>query len=142
MAEKKKLTKEELKEKLSPVGDAVYKASQTVSGMAKETAEKTVSAVKTAAGKAEPMMKAASETILETGKKATAAGKKAASGLMPEVYVQWGSREVLCTDLVERAKADYHMTSKGAIHSCRLYVKPEDGIAYYVINGKEGKIYL
>ncbi|ARP49425.1 MULTISPECIES: DUF6465 family protein [Caproicibacterium] len=142
MDTKKKLTKQDLKDKLEPVSEAMAKASQTVSDMARETAGKAASAARDAAEKAEPTVKAVGQTIRDTGKKATEAGRRAASALVPEVYVQWGNREVQTADLIERAKTDYHMTNKGAIYSCRLYVKPEDGIVYYVINGKEGKIYL
>ena len=135
MAEKKKLDKDQLKEKLEPVNEAVAKASQTV---------------KDAAEKAAPAVKAAGKNIRETGKKAATAGKKAASAgkkaataILPEVYLQWQGRETLCSELVERAKADFRAENKNAvILSCRVYLKPEDGAAYYVINDKEGKIAL
>jgi uncharacterized protein YukE len=146
MAEKKKLDKDQLKEKLEPVNEAVAKASQTV----KDAAEKAAPAVKAAAEKAAPAVKAAGKTIRETGKKAATAGKKAASAgkkaataILPEVYLQWQGRETLCSELVERAKADFRAENKNAvILSCRVYLKPEDGAAYYVINDKEGKIAL
>ena len=70
-------------------------------------------------------------------------GKKAATAILPEVYLQWQGRETLCSELVERAKADFRAENKNAvILSCRVYLKPEDGAAYYVINDKEGKIAL
>jgi phage-related tail protein len=146
MAEKKRLDKDQLKEKLEPVNEAVAKASQTV----KDAAEKAAPAVKAAAEKAAPAVKAAGKTIRETGKKAATAGKKAASAgkkaataILPEVYLQWQGRETLCSELVERAKADFRAENKNAvILSCRVYLKPEDGAAYYVINDKEGKIAL
>ena len=128
MAEKKKLDKDQLKEKLEPVGEAVTKASQTV---------------KDAAEKAAPAVKAAGKTIRETGRKAANAGKKAATAIVPEVYLQWQGKELLCSELVERAKADFRAENKNAvILSCRIYIKPEDGLVYYVINDKEGKISL
>ena len=68
--------------------------------------------------------------------------RKAASALTPEVYVQWMGQEVNTAELVEKARADYKANNKGAIRSCKLYIKPEDGMAYYVINKKEGKIQL
>ena len=146
MAEKKKLDKDQLKEKLEPVNEAVAKASQTV----KDAAEKAAPAVKAAAEKAAPAVKAAGKTIRETGKKAAtvgkkaaSAGKKAATAILPEVYLQWQGRETLCSELVERAKADFRAENKNAvILSCRVYLKPEDGAAYYVIDDKEGKIAL
>ena len=50
--------------------------------------------------------------------------------LTPEVYV------------VERAKADYRTTHKVGVQSCKVYVKPEEGVAYYVINKVSGKLEL
>ena len=80
-------------------------------------------------------VKEAEKAIKETSRKATAA-------LVPEVFVQWNGREAGCAELVEKAKADFKAQNKGAIRSCKLYIKPEDGAAYYVINGKSGKIDL
>ena len=44
--------------------------------------------------------------------------------------------------LVEAAKADFHKEKKRTlITALKLYVKPEEHMAYYVINGShEGKI--
>lgn len=142
MADQKKVTKTEIKEKLEPVSEAVVKASQAVTEMAKEAAEKAAPKMKAVAKKAEPTMKAAEKTIKETSKKAAAATKKAASALAPEVYVQWGDREISCSDVVDRVRADFKADNKGVICSCRIYIKPEDGMAYYVINDKDGKIRL
>ena len=56
--------------------------------------------------------------------------------LTPEVYVD------NITDVVERAKADYRTTHKVGVQSCKVYVKPEEGAAYYVINKVSGKLEL
>ena len=143
MAAKKK---NDFTEKLEPMGDAVKKASEMVGDAMKaavEMAEPTVKAavemaeptVKKAIKKARPTVKKAEKAIKETSRKATAA-------LVPEIFVQWGGRETNMADLVEKAKADFKAQNKGAIRSCKLYIKPEDGMAYYVINGKEGKVEL
>lgn len=142
MADSMKMGKMEIKEKLEPVSEAVAKASQTVSDMAKEAAEKAAPKVKAAAKKAEPSVKAAGKTIKETGKRAAAATRRAASALAPEVYVQWDGGEVACADVAERVRADFKANNKGAIRSCQIYIKPGDGVAYYVINEKNGKILL
>lgn len=44
--------------------------------------------------------------------------------------------------LVEAAKADFHKEKKRTlVTSLKLYVKPEEHMAYYVINGSyEGKV--
>ncbi|MBR6256861.1 MAG: hypothetical protein IKR23_05725 [Lachnospiraceae bacterium] len=40
--------------------------------------------------------------------------------------------------VMEKAKADYKANNKGKLTDIKLYVKPEDGKAYYTANG--GKI--
>lgn len=149
MEEKKKTGKEQLMEKLEPMEEAVKAASQTVKEAAekaapavkaagrsvKEAAWRAGPAVKKAAEKAGPAVKSAGRTIRETG-------KKAASAIVPEIYFQWQGREVLCSALVDQAKAAYRAENKAAVRSCRIYIKPEDGAVYYVINGTEGKFAL
>jgi len=42
---------------------------------------------------------------------------------------------------VEKAKADWKSTHSGRgqfIRNCKLYIKPEEGKAYYVINNRDG----
>lgn len=74
------------------------------------------------------------------------AAKKAPAKVMePEVFVQHEGREILTTDIVEKVKAAYvaegHRAS--AIKSLKVYIKPEDYAAYYVINDKAtGKVML
>ena len=62
--------------------------------------------------------------------------------LTPEVYVEYGGNQYNITDVVERAKADYRTTHKVGVQSCKVYVKPEEGAAYYVINKVSGKLEL
>ena len=62
--------------------------------------------------------------------------------LTPEVYVEHGGNQYNITDIVERAKADYRLTHKVGVQSCKIYVKPEEGAAYYVINKVSGKLDL
>ena len=62
--------------------------------------------------------------------------------LTPEVYVEYGGNQYNITDVIERAKADYRATHKVGVQSCKVYVKPEEGMAYYVINKVSGKLEL
>ena len=95
--------------------------------------------VKTEAAKTEAAKK-------ETVKKAPA--KKAPAKkveTVQKVYVQYGGKEILTSDLAEKATQIWvemgHRAS--SIKSLVVYVKPEDMAAYYVINGKDtGKIEL
>ena len=74
--------------------------------------------------------------------KARAEEKAKADNLKPEVCVQYQESEVSIDALVEAAKADFHKTKKRTlVTAMKLYVKPEEHMAYYVINeGHEGKI--
>lgn len=116
--------------------------------------EKLKNTVQSAVAEAEKV----AQTVAETGKKAARqakskaapkvdaavkAGKKAAAALNSEVYLQVFGHEYSCQELAERCKADFRANNKGAIRSCKLYVKPEDGMVYYVVNSKhEGKLPL
>lgn len=60
----------------------------------------------------------------------------------PAVYVQVSGKEIDCGAVLEAAKADYRAAHKTGIHSCKVYIKPEEETAYYVINKVEGKIPL
>ena len=56
------------------------------------------------------------------------------------VLLQISGQEYDCAAIVEQARADYRATHKTGIHTCRVYIKPEEQAAYYVINKVEGKV--
>ena len=72
----------------------------------------------------------------KAAKEAKAAAKKVAAE--PKVYIQFGAGESAVEAIVEKIKAEYvdqgHRVS--SIKDLRVYLKPEDGAAYYVINEK------
>lgn len=79
--------------------------------------------------------------------KQTAAQKRAekkekAEALKPIVLVQYQEVEVDVDALVEAAKAQFRAEKKRTqITDFKLYIKPEDKAAYYVINEKfDGKV--
>ena len=43
-----------------------------------------------------------------------------------EIHLQVGGVEYNCLALVEKARADYRLTHKTGIHSCKIYIKPEE----------------
>jgi len=126
---------------------AVVKAEE-VKAEAKEVVAKKAETVEETAKKAETTVKAAAKT---TAKKATkkAAAKKTAKAekkeLVPEVFVQFDGNEDVVANVIERAKeaftADGHRAS--SIKSLKVYLKPEEYAAYYVINDTyAGKVNL
>ena len=117
--------------------EVVAKKAETVVKKAEETVKK-----------AETTVKAAAKT---TAKKATkkAAAKKTTKvekkELVPEVFVQFDGNEDVVANVIERAKeaftADGHRAS--SIKSLKVYLKPEEYAAYYVINDTyAGKVNL
>ena len=78
----------------------------------------------------------------KTPKSAKAPARRGRPPLSPEIYIEAGGRQYNVTDIVERVKADYRLTHKVGVQSCKIYIKPEDGAAYYVVNKVEGKLDL
>lgn len=84
----------------------------------------------------------ASEPRHKAKKSSKPTARRGRPPLSPEIYIEAGGRQYNVTDIVERAKADYRLTHKVGVQSCRIYIKPEDGAAYYVVNKVEGKLDL
>ena len=98
---------------------------------------------KTAAAAAEPeVKKKGGRKPMTAAEKAAAAKARAeskakADSLKPTVVVQFQGAEVDLDTLVEAAKADFRQEKKRTpITDLKLYVKPEEFTAYYVVNGK------
>lgn len=106
--------------------------------------------VKAAPAKAEVKAapaKAEAKTAKKTAAKKTTTRKSAAKAeVAVSVNVQFGGKSYTTEDLVKIAKDvwKYDLKQKAAdFKSVELYVKPEDGMTYYVINGKEaGSFYI
>ena len=116
----------------------------------KKTAVKEPEAAKTEEVKAET--KAAVETKNEEAKSAPKKrGRKPGSKnkqkeqLTPEVYVQYHGEEAEQSAIIEKIKEQYVSEGHraGNIKSLKLYLKPEDRAAYFVINDRyAGKVDL
>ena len=67
--------------------------------------------------------------------KVRAAEKERANNLMPELFIQFQGDQIDLDELVTPAKADFHAVKKRTlITDLKLYIKPEERTAYYVIN--------
>ena len=72
----------------------------------------------------------------EAAAKLRAEEKEKAANLKPELVIQYQGSDVSMETLVETAEANFHETHKRTlITALKLYVKPEERMAYYVING-------
>ncbi len=87
--------------------------------------------------KKKPGRKPMSAGEREAAAKVRAEEKAKADNLQPEIIVQFQGNDVNMSTLVEAAKADFHSAKKRTrITGLKLYVKPEERMAYYVINEK------
>lgn len=110
-----------------------YRKEREIFNMAtkKTTAtKKTVEEVKST-----PVKKTETPKKAEPVKKATA--KKAAPKKKTEVYVQCFGKEYTTDEIVAKVTDTWvaEGKKKSEIKTLEVYVKPEDGKAYYVING-------
>ena len=86
------------------------------------------------AEKKTPAVSPATESAADPKTRKTAAKAPARRGrppLAPELYVELNGKQYNITDVIDRAKADYRATHKVGVQSCKVYVKPEEGTAYY-----------
>lgn len=128
--------KKEVKTEVKPeetAKEVVKEAAEVVKETAKEVA-KEAAAVKETAQKA--VKKAAATT-----KKAAAKKTAEKAVLQPEVFLQFddnGSHEASISEIVEKVKALYVAEGhrESSIKSLRVYMKPQEWKAYYVINNK------
>ncbi len=84
----------------------------------------------------------AHDTEPKAKKPAKSAARRGRPPLAPELYVEFSGKQYNVTDIIDRAKADYRATHKVGVQSCKVYVKPEEDAAYYVINKVSGKLEL
>ncbi len=75
-------------------------------------------------------------------KSAQTAARRGRPPLSPEIYIETDGHQYNVTDIVDRAKADYRATHKVGVQSCKIYIKPDEGAAYYVVNKVTGKLTL
>ena len=119
-------------------------AKKTLVSAAAKTEKKTnvkKAAVKTAAKKtADTKTTDNKATAKKPAAKKTAAKK---TSVESKVYIQFFGKQVTTKDVLDSCEADYKSNNKAAIKSIEVYVKPEDDVAYYVVNGDiQGKVSL
>ena len=123
---------------------AAKKSVKKAEAAAKKSVKKAEAAAKKGVKKAEATakksVKKAEATVKAGVKKAEASVKKSvkksvAKKAAVESFVQFAGIEVSVEELSSRAKEAIKAEHKGtAIASLKLYVKPEDRAAYYVVN--------
>lgn len=133
-------TKKEVVE--TPVAEAV-EATAAEATVKKTTARKTTKktdAEKETAAKKTTKKAATEKTAAE--KKTTTRRKKVV--VNTEVFVQFMGKEVYTTELVENIKLAWAAENERTVEEItdlKIYVKPEENKAYYVVNGEMGSTY-
>lgn len=70
-----------------------------------------------------------------TPKKAARTAKKAAQP-QASVTIQYAGKDIVAKEVLEAATKAFQEANEGvAIESIQLYIKPEEGVAYYAVNG-------
>lgn len=88
-------------------------------------------------GKRKPGRKPMTAEEKETAAKLRSAKKEKASHLKPELFIQYQGEETDLDTLVELAKTHFRTEKKRTpITGLKLYIKPEERTAYYVVNDK------
>jgi len=111
-----------------PVKEAVVETAKKV----EKKVEKKAVAVKTEATK----KAAAGKTAVKKTAAKAAAPKAAALPKNTKVEVQFMGAEYDVEAITRKALEAYKASNKGAVRSFEVYIKPEEGKAYYVVNGK------
>ena len=112
------------------VEETVKAAAETVKEAIKETAKTTKAAAKSATKTAAPKAEA---------KKPARRTTKKAAVVAEEIFVQYNGKEYTTKDVVANIKKAWiEMTGKKEedIQDIKVYVKPEENKAYYVVNGE------
>lgn len=109
----------------------VEEQQEAVETAVEEVVEKKA-AKKTTTKKASKAAEKKVEEVEEVAEKKVAEKKTTTKKVKEFVCVQYAGNEYNVADIIEKAKADYK--GKKAIKEIKVYIKPEDGMAYYVIN--------
>lgn len=132
--------------------------------VSKATQEKPVKEVKSAVKETKPAAKKTTKSVAKTEKpaaketktakttktaakkttaKASAKPVKAAADKKVNTFLQFGGHEYDVDEVIEKVKAAAAAdTGKKTFKSLDIYVKPEENVAYYVVNGKPGSVQL
>lgn len=109
------------------------KAKQAASSAKRTVEEKSATAKEAAAETVEAVKKTAKETAASVKKTAKKEYTKAA---LKETYIQADGREYKESEILAKVEQAYVEAGNKltSMKSLQLYIKPEDGAAYYVIN--------
>ncbi len=131
----------EVKETAKTVAEATAEETKEAAPVEKKTVKKTtVKKAATAAEKAaKTVVKEAVEKVEKVEKTAKSVKAAVKAETNTEVYIQFWGKEVYAKDVVENIKKIWtdEMGKKASdLKDLKVYIKPEDNGAHYVINGE------
>lgn len=140
MAENKKVDVKKVAEEAKKATETVKATAEKKAEVVKATAEKKAEAVKATAEKT-------AKKATETAKKATTTAKKATAKKTTKKVVasktavlQFAGEEVKVDDVIAKAEQAFKAENKRkAIHDIKVYLKPEERAAYYVVTSGESE---
>ena len=88
-----------------------------------------------APAKAEEKKAPAKAAAKKAPAKKAAAKTTTAKAVVPEVHVQFAGNDAMLDVVIDRVKKQYIAEGGKSISEVQIYVKPEEGKAFYVING-------
>ncbi|HBZ53513.1 MAG TPA: hypothetical protein DEO82_07035 [Eubacterium sp.] len=122
--------------------EAVEAAKTEVKAAKKETKKVVKTEAKTEAKAAKTTKTAAKKTVKADEKKETNTAKVAAK---TEVVIQYNGEENNFDEIASRAKSAWAAETGKKVtdmKECKIYIKPQDRRAYYVIDGYTGSVDL
>lgn len=145
-----KSTKDALEQILDGVKIIASQAADSAQKVANQAVDSATKAGKTVKEKIDndPTISEAVNQVQEVAKKASQTVKETIGKFdSPEIktFIQYSGKEISQKDMIETIAALYMEEGHeaGDIKQMELYVKPEEDVVYYVINGSEtGKIQI
>lgn len=127
--------KDDVKKVAADVKESVAGAANAAKKTAEEAKETVAAETKKVAAKA----KSSAATTVKRAKKATTTAKKRATAkkepITKSAILQYYGNDYKVDDIIAKAEAAFKAENKRkAIKDIKVYIKPEDNSAYYVVN--------
>lgn len=143
MVKKTTVNTEAVKETAKKTAEVVKQAAKEKGTAAKKTAKETADTVKKTAKETSTVAKKAVKETAATVKKT--AKKEYTKAALKETFIQVNGQEYKQSEILQKVEESFLAAGNKitAMKNLQLYVKPEDGAAYYVVNGEiTGKVEL
>ena len=127
-------TKEELKKEVSEAASKIVEAGKKTASEVQVEAKKAATTASKKASTATKKASTATKKAATSAKKAaTTAAKKAKKETVVTSFVEYAGNQYDVETVLENIKKDFKAKNKNkALEDLKVYIKPEEGAAYYV----------